>query len=83
MNKHTINTSLGQAQMSQMVANQFAQQYAQQWQHQAGQFNQMATQRQHRFMLDGRTMTFEEFLDEVAPGNENPMRTFLTLKYQR
>jgi len=35
----------------------------------------------HRFMLDGRSMTFAEFLDEVAPGMDNPMRTFLTLKY--
>ena len=37
----------------------------------------------HQFMLDGRTMTFQEFLDEVAPDLDSPMRTFLTLKYQR
>jgi hypothetical protein len=60
-----------------------AQQYAQQWQYQqynAGMFNQMAAERQHRFMIDGRTMTFEQFLDEVAP-EPSVMRTFLTLKY--
>ena len=64
-----------------------AQQYAQQWQYQHQQynavmFNQMAAERQHRFMIDGRTMTFEQFLDEVAP-EPGAMRTFLTLKYQR
>ena len=65
--------------------NQHAQQSAQQWQHQqyaAGMFNQMAAERQHRFMIDGRTMTFDQFLDEVAP-EPGAMRTFLTLKYQR
>jgi hypothetical protein len=38
-------------------------------------------QHQHGFMIDGRTMTFRDFLDELAPGDDNPMRTFLTLKY--
>ena len=75
---------LGQAAHNQF-ANTYAQQYAQQWQHQqynAGRFNQMAAERQHKFMIDGRTMTFEQFLDEVAP-EPGAMRTFLTLKYQR
>ena len=69
----------------QSAMNLHAQQYAQQWQHQqynAVMFNQMAAERQHRFMIDGRTMTFEQFLDEVAP-EPGAMRTFLTLKYQR
>lgn len=38
-------------------------------------------QHQHRWMIDGRTMTFQSFLDEIAPGDNNPLRTFLTLKY--
>jgi len=38
-------------------------------------------QNQHRWMIDGRTMTFRDFLDEIAPGEDNPQRTFLTLKY--
>lgn len=69
----------------QSAMNQHAQQYAQQWQYQqykAGMFNQMAAERQHKFMIDGRTMTFDQFLDEVAP-EPGAMRTFLTLKYQR
>lgn len=38
-------------------------------------------QNQHTWMIDGRTMTFRDFLDEIAPGDDNPQRTFLTLKY--
>ena len=33
------------------------------------------------YMIDGVWMTFEQFLDQVAPG-DSPMRTFLTLKYK-
>jgi hypothetical protein len=36
---------------------------------------------QHRWMINGRTMTWQEFLDEMAPGDDNPQRTFLMLKY--
>ncbi len=43
--------------------------------------SQMA-QQQHRFMIDGRTMTFNQWLDELAPGEDNSLRTFLILKYQ-
>lgn len=74
-----IQQNQSQLGQSQMLANQSAQQ----WQHLAGQFNQLAAQRQHRFMIDGRSMTFNDFLDEVAPDTDSPMRTFLTLKYQR
>jgi hypothetical protein len=38
---------------------------------------------QHGWMVNGRTMTWADFLDELAPGEDNPLRTFLTLKYQR
>jgi len=38
-------------------------------------------QHQHTWMIDGRTMTFRDFLDEIAPGEDNPQRTFLMLKY--
>jgi hypothetical protein len=34
-------------------------------------------------MIDGRTMTWAEFLDELAPGPDNPLRTYLTLKLLR
>jgi len=52
--------------------------YAQQFQH----ANAALQKHQHKFMIDGRTMTFDQFLDEVAP-EPGAMRTFLTLKYQR
>ena len=38
---------------------------------------------QHGWMINGVTMTWADFLDELAPGLDNPLRTFLTLKYQR
>ena len=38
---------------------------------------------QHGWMIDGRTMTWTEFLDELAPGLDNPLRTYLTLKLLR
>lgn len=39
-------------------------------------------QQRHEWMINGRTMTWTEWLDELAPGEDNPMRTFLTLKYR-
>jgi hypothetical protein len=41
------------------------------------QFQQEYDQR--NYMINGRRMTFQQFLDEVAPG-QSPQRTFLTLK---
>jgi hypothetical protein len=38
---------------------------------------------QHAWMIDGRTMTWTDFLDELAPGEHNPMRSFLILKYKK
>ena len=57
-------------------------------QQQAVQYNQARMQnaimqKQHRYMINGRTMTFEDWLDELAPGEDNPMRTFLILKYKK
>lgn len=54
---------------------------------QAAHYNQILmqsqmAQQQHRYMINGRTMTWDEFLDELAPGDDNPMRTFLILKYK-
>ncbi len=63
-------------------ANMAAQQQALYNQYSQGMFNQMAADRKHRYMINGRTMTWEEFLDELAPGEDNPMRTFLILKYK-
>jgi hypothetical protein len=73
MSKHQINHTLGSWHpllASTTAANQQAMLAAME-------------ENRHQFMLDGRTMTFREFLDEVAPDQDSPMRTFLTLKYQR
>jgi len=64
-----------QAYSGQHAANMLAQQQA--------AFNAAMSARQHQYMINGRTMTFDDFLDEVAPGDDNPMRTFLTLKYKK
>ena len=57
--------------------------YSQQYAQQALLGHNAAAMRknQHRWMINGRTMTWHEFLDEMAPGEDNPQRTFLTLKY--
>jgi hypothetical protein len=34
------------------------------------------------WMIDGRAMTFEQWLDEIAP-DDSPQRTFLILKYKK
>jgi hypothetical protein len=57
-------------------------------QQQAVQFNQILmqsqmAQQQHHWMINGRTMTFEAWLDELAPGEDNALRTFLILKYKK
>jgi len=74
----------------QGLANQaFNQQYNQYQasQTQAALYNQILMQsqmarQQHRYMINGRTMSFDQWLDELAPGEDNPMRTFLILKYK-
>lgn len=35
----------------------------------------------HQFMINGRTMTWSQWLDELAPGEHNPMRSYLTLRF--
>lgn len=81
---------------SQMAANQQAgllsgynqnqsasgQHAAQMYAQQSQAYNAAMQQRQHRYMINGRTMTWDQFLDELAPGDDNPMRTFLILKYK-
>jgi len=57
-------------------------------QQQAAQYNlalmqSALAQQQHHWMINGRTMTFEAWLDELAPGEDNSMRTFLILKYKK
>lgn len=46
---------------------------------------QLAQLRRHQleYMIDGRSMTFAQFLDEVCPDPEDPTRTYLTLKYKK
>jgi hypothetical protein len=49
---------------------------------QAQAYNAALQKNQHRYMINGKTMTWDQFLDELAPGDDNPMRTFLILKYK-
>ncbi len=72
-----------QAASGQHAANMSAQQQAMYNQYAQGMFNQVAADRQHRWMIDGRTMTWDEWLDELAPGEDNSLRTFLILKYKQ
>ena len=81
-----------QPQLNQLggLANQYNQNQAYGGQHAANMlaqqqaaYNSALSARQHRFMIDGRTMSFDDFLDEIAPGDDNPMRTFLILKYKK
>ena len=45
--------------------------------------NQALRQRQHEWTVNGVSMTFQQFLDEIAPGDDNPLRSFLILKYKK
>ena len=56
----------------QALYNQYAQ----------GMFNQMAADRKENWMINGKRMSFEQFLDELFPDPDDAMRTFLTLKYK-
>jgi hypothetical protein len=67
-----------QAHSGQHAANMLAQQQAAYTAAQLGRLGQL----QHRYMINGRSMDFDQFLDELAPGDDNPMRTFLILKYK-
>lgn len=66
-------------QNQQWSQNHAAQMYAQQQQ----AYNHALARNQQQWMINGIRMTFDEFLDEVAPGDDNPMRTFLILKYKK
>lgn len=72
--------------LANQVLNQRYNNYQAQ-QAQAAQYNQILmqsqmAQQQHRYMINGRTMSFSDWVDELAPGEDNPMRTFLILKYK-
>jgi len=84
-----VDRLLDQA-MSDLIQNAAAQPYyagsiySQQYAQQAalkGPPPHAMRKNQHRWMINGRTMTWQQFLDEMAPGDDNPQRTFLMLKY--
>jgi len=64
--------------------NAYAQQAGQysQAQMQAMQLGLARHKQQHKYMINGRTMDFKQFLDELCPDADDPMRTFLILKYK-
>ena len=45
-------------------------------------YQQILTERQKQWMVNGVPMTWSEFLDAVCPDPDDPHRTYLTLKYQ-
>lgn len=73
----------------QGLANQYSSPYQQYNAQQQMAYNNALSQgwaslvkNQHKYMINGRTMAWEEWLNELAPGEDNPMRSFLTLKYK-
>jgi hypothetical protein len=57
---------------------------AQQAQQQYNQalMNSMLAQQRTEWMINGRAMTFAQFVEEICPDPDDPMRTFLILKYK-
>ena len=49
----------------------------------AQQYTAAMSRNQHQWMVDGKTMNFEEFLDTICPDQDDPQRTFLILKYKK
>lgn len=84
-----MSPQMSMQQLGSMANQMFTSEYntyrAQQTQ--AALWNQAMSQglarQQHQWMINGVTMTFDQFLDELAPGEDNPMRTFLILKYKK
>ena len=75
---HGQNAMLAQ----QRAAQQQAMSMAQQQNLLAQQYNAALSAKQHHWMVNGETMDFEEFLDTVCPDEDDPHRTYLTLKYK-
>lgn len=67
------------SQLNQLANQMLNQAYSQ---HIAQQYNQALAQQKHEWMINGRTMTFDDFLDEICPDLDDPHRTYLTLKYK-
>ena len=77
--------NLTSSQLNHMANQMFNQAYSQHMAQQslAGQqYNQALAQQRHEWMINGRTMTFNDFLDEICPDQDDPHRTYLTLKYK-
>jgi hypothetical protein len=87
--------SLTQSQLAAQAASQFNAAYnnypGQSYQQQSTQYSQaqmqsmaagLAQHKQQYWMVNGRTMNFNQFLDEICPDPEDSMRTFLSLKYK-
>lgn len=75
---HNYATVSGQSGLANQASNsQTSQWHAQQMM----AYSQALMRNQHRWMVNGVSMTFAEFLDTICPEPDDPMRTFLTLKY--
>lgn len=74
------NQSMSTAHSAAMAAQQ-NQAANQMYQSQIAQLGQLSAH-QHTWMVNGKTMTFEQFLDEICPDPDDSMRTLLILKYR-
>lgn len=79
-----LGQMLGLANQASNGYNSAAQTYSHQQQRLYNQQLMAATlgTYQKHWMVNGKAMNFNEFLDEICPDADDPMRTFLILKYK-
>ena len=83
INAQQSRSLLGQTWYQQAsAAQQQGYQQAMTQQQQTAMANSLGRWRKE-WMINGVPMTFEQFLDELAPGEDNSLRTFLILKYKK
>lgn len=76
-NQYQNNAQSGLNHNQNMLAQQTAA-----WNASVAGLGQALQQAQHQWMINGKTMTFDQFLDELCPDPEDSMRSLLILKYR-
>lgn len=77
-----FNQGYQQYQQNQLAAQSQSQLAQQQYNQALGQYQQnWATPQPTEWMINGRAMSFTEFVDTLCPDPEDPMRSLLILKY--
>ena len=80
-NMANIGSDLDQQRQQRMSQAQAAQQQQMMYNQQLQMAYGLARQK-HEWMVNGVSMNFDEFLDTICPDQDDPQRTFLTLKYR-